>query len=96
MADKKGIQGQLSADLGLFRESDNDKGEEEEASILSEQLDTELHKLQEMVLCLENLERELDLARHSKQTTISVPSWINSRAVQKTYSRAFESLKEEN
>ncbi|KAL3873292.1 hypothetical protein ACJMK2_036428 [Sinanodonta woodiana] len=106
MADEKGIQGQLSEDLGLFRESDKDNVEAEEACILSEQLDMELHKLQEMVSCLENLERELDIAQHSEQTTISVPRWIDSSAVQKvmqlttffivlpqTYYREFESLK---
>lgn len=60
-----------NVDLDLISNVDTDDKYGTMDFTLSEQLDTEVHKLEEMVKCLENLERALEPRGPNNQTTLS-------------------------
>ena len=52
---------------------------------LSEQLDIEMHKIEEMIRCLEHLERQFEIQRKSNQTIFKSVTEIMISDVQVSY-----------
>lgn len=69
MSGARTISSAATVNLDLISNVDTDDNSEAMDFTLSEQLDMEVHKLEEMVRCLENLERALQPRGANNQTT---------------------------